>query len=165
MSLTTALSLSYCAILSECNCVFLHAILWNCSHSATVIATAICVYMYRLIYITITHRTSQSHKMGLEPIHVWHFTKKSIPVTPCEQYHCHPHNILHATIKRNRIHKKSHCVNEPSGVFKRCDSDFDNFLKVWKFSLISMHPRSILKIKSMEFSLDETGIYWIQRIW
>ena len=51
------------------------------------------LYVYRYMYVIwnrtsqlhITHR--QSHRMGMEPIHMQHRTQKYITVTPFEQYH------------------------------------------------------------------------------
>ena len=40
--------------------LFLHAILWKCSHSAMVVVAICNVFIL------------ESHRMGVEPIHVWH---------------------------------------------------------------------------------------------
>ena len=70
-----------------------------CSHSAT--ATCIDTYWYC---------TSQSHRMGIESIHVQHHTHKCITVAPYEQSHWHPHNPFFIAVA---FTKKSHRVNEP----------------------------------------------------
>ena len=70
------------------------------------------LYVYD-VYLESWNHTSQSHRMGVEPIHVRCHTQKSIAVAPCEQYHLPPHNLLHAIKKRSRIHKKSYRVDEP----------------------------------------------------
>ena len=70
-----------------------------CSHGAT----AICIDTY-------WNRTWQLHRMGMEPIHVWHRTRKCIAVSPYKQSHWHPHNLFFITIAFTKI---SHRVNEP----------------------------------------------------
>ena len=109
-------------ILFECDCVFLHAILWNCSHGAT----AICIDTY----IIITHHNRIEWVWNL--FHVWCHTHKcdcDIAAAPYEQYHWHPHNSLK---KRSRIQRESHRVNEPSGCRQLYCANSVLFLLTWK---------------------------------
>ena len=59
--------------------------------------------MYRYICMYIWSHTLQSHRIGVEPIHVQCCTQKSIAVALCEKYDLHPHNPLHA-IKKPQSH-------------------------------------------------------------
>ena len=65
--------------------------------------TAICIDTY-------WNHTSQSHRMGVEPIHVWHLTHKCITVTPYEQSHWYSHNPFFSAVA---FTKKLYHVNEP----------------------------------------------------
>ena len=77
---------------------FFNAILWNCSHGVTT------------IHIFCMNHTSQSHRMGMEPIHVQHHTHK------CD---CNNHSRIIWTVSLtstqpiffylSRIHKNAPC--------------------------------------------------------
>ena len=75
-----------------------------CSHGVT----AICIDIY-------WNCTLQLHRMGMEPINVWHHTHKCIAVTLYELY-----VLLTSTqpiFIAVAITEKSHCVNEPQNCF------------------------------------------------
>ena len=67
--------------------------------------TAICIDTY-------WNRTSQLHRMGMEPSHVRHRTHKCIKVAIYEQSHWHPHNPC---LSQSHSQKKSHRVIKPLG--------------------------------------------------
>ena len=57
-----------------------------CSHGVIAICMCIDTNVCNLeSHITIAHHTLQSHRMGVEPIHMHHRTQKYITVTPSEQ--------------------------------------------------------------------------------
>ena len=86
------------SILCECDCDFFSAILWNCSYDATA------------IHISSMNSTSQSYRMGMEPIHM-----------RCHRHKCngdtHSRTLWTVTLTSTQpitvAFTKKHRVNDP----------------------------------------------------
>ena len=104
-----------------------------CSHCVT----AICIDTY-------WNRTSQLHRMGMEPIHVQHHTHKCITVTLYEQSHWHPRNQSHSQKNRTVWTSLQSCRNMCM-CFQLIES-FCSAVVSWYFRETAKHPSSRLNI-------------------